>query len=95
MDQGLEQTVILAPQQAVIHNAKGEPTARVIDAANQVEERVLTTLATMADRWIVVDGLQAGERLIVEGVQRIAPGQSVNPVEVSNMLDPVAFSYDR
>ncbi|MCA9908062.1 MAG: efflux RND transporter periplasmic adaptor subunit [Anaerolineae bacterium] len=95
VDQGLEQTVILAPQQAVIHNAKGEPTARVIDAANQVEERVLTTLATMADRWIVVDGLQAGERLIVEGVQRIAPGQSVNPVEVSNMLDPVAFSYDR
>ncbi|WP_051319167.1 efflux RND transporter periplasmic adaptor subunit [Chitinimonas koreensis] len=80
VEQGIERGAILVPQQGVSHNVRGEPTARVVNAANRVEERVLRAEGTSGNRWIVTAGLKPGERLIVDGLQRAIPGQPVEPV---------------
>ena len=71
---------ILVPQQAISRNAKGEATALVIGADSKAELRTVTTERTVGDRWVVSQGLQAGDRLIVEGLGRIQAGQAVKPV---------------
>lgn len=68
---------ILAPQQAVTRDPQGRATALVVDASGKVEQRILTTSRTVGDRWLVTSGLAAGDRLIVEGVQKAKPGMPV------------------
>lgn len=80
LEEGGEDGAILAPQQGVSRDAKGNPTALVVGAENKVELRVLKTRRTVGDQWLVSEGLKAGDRLIVDGLQRIAPGMQVNPV---------------
>ena len=71
---------ILVPQQAISRNAQGEATALVIGKDSKAELRTLTTDRTVGDQWLVSQGLQAGDRLIVEGLGRIEAGQTVTPV---------------
>jgi len=82
IEEGQRKDAILVPQLAITHNQKGEPTALVVNADNKVELRTLTTERAIGDRWLVNDGVKAGERVIVEGVQFAKPGATVNPTEV-------------
>jgi len=81
LESGVDDAAILAPQQAVSRNAKGEAVAYVLAAGDTVEPRVLKTEQTYGDAWIVSDGLKAGDRLIVSGLQKIQPGMAVKPVD--------------
>lgn len=74
LETGEDDTAILAPQPAVGRNTKGQAVAWVLNAQDTVEERVLETPRTVGDRWLVTAGLKAGDRLIVEGRQRVQPG---------------------
>lgn len=94
VEQGIERGAILVPQQGVTHNARSEPVALVVDADDVVQERILTTLGTAGSQWIVRAGLQPGERLIVDGLQRALPGQPVTPVELPAGI-PLASSTAR
>jgi membrane fusion protein (multidrug efflux system) len=78
--QGLDADGLLAPQQGVSRNEKGQPTALVVDASGHAELRSLTTGAAVGDQWLILGGLQAGERLIVEGLLRVKPGDRVQAV---------------
>lgn len=80
LEEGAEEQAILAPQQGVTRDTKGNPTALVVGADNKVELRQLKTRRTIGDKWLVSEGLKAGDRLIVDGLQKIAPGALVNPV---------------
>lgn len=80
LEEGAEEQAILAPQQGVTRDTKGNPTALVVGPDNKVELRVLKTRRTIGDKWLVSEGLKAGDKLIVDGLQRIAPGATVNPV---------------
>ena len=51
-----------------------------MDAENKVQQRVLTLVRTIGDRWLVSDGLAPGDRVIVEGMQRVRPGAVVKAV---------------
>jgi membrane fusion protein, multidrug efflux system len=73
---------ILAPQQGISRDVKGNATALVIGADNKAEQRTLATERTVGDQWLVSKGLLPGDRIIVEGLSRIRPGQVVRPVEV-------------
>ncbi|WP_311963075.1 HlyD family secretion protein, partial [Acinetobacter baumannii] len=75
---------ILAPQQGITRDAKGDATALVVDAANKVEQRTVETGDTYGDKWLVLSGLKAGDKLIVEGTGKVAPGQTVKAVAVNN-----------
>jgi membrane fusion protein, multidrug efflux system len=83
LEEGESESAILVPQQGVTHNAKGEPTVLVVTPDHTVELRVIKTDRAVHDKWLVTDGLHAGDRVIVDGVQRAKPGASVTPTEVT------------
>ncbi|MGW8392469.1 efflux RND transporter periplasmic adaptor subunit [Pseudoduganella sp. HUAS MS19] len=74
IDNGVDEHAIAVPQQGVTRNPKGEATALVLNRKGIVEQRVLVTAGTLGDQWLVKSGLQAGERVIVEGLQKVQPG---------------------
>src|SRR4029077_16399961 len=67
LDQAVNTTAILAPQQGITHDPKGNATALVVGPGDKVEPRTLVADRAIGDRWLVTSGLAAGERLIVEG----------------------------
>jgi membrane fusion protein (multidrug efflux system) len=72
---------ILAPQQGISRDVKGNATAIVIGADSKAELRNVEIERSVGDQWLVSHGLEPGDRLIVEGLGRIKPGQTVKPVE--------------
>ena len=81
IEEGSRTDALLVPQVAVTHNQKGDPTALVVNSANKVELRSLVTERAIGDKWLVTDGLKAGDRVIVEGIQFAKPGSDVKPEE--------------
>jgi len=82
---GVKENAILAPQQGVTRNQRGEPTAMVVNAENKVEQRVLKADRTAGSAWLVEEGLNAGDRLITEGLQFVQPGAEVKAVPATNV----------
>lgn len=72
---------LLVPQQGIARSPKGESTALVVGADDKVEQRVVRVSRTVGDRWLVEGGLVAGDRVIVEGLQKVRPGDRVRAVE--------------
>lgn len=81
VDLGSMPNAFLVPQRAVQRSGTGEPVAYVVSADGKAEQRTLTTLGTSGNDWIVTEGLKDGERLIVDGFQKISAGAAVTPVE--------------
>jgi membrane fusion protein (multidrug efflux system) len=80
VEEGVNEEAILAPQQGVTRDQKGLPYALVAGKDGKVEQRMLTLDRTIGDRWLVTKGLAAGDRVIVDGLQRIRPGADVKAV---------------
>lgn len=66
---------LLVPQRAVARDPRGNPSALVLNAQGVVEPRALKLSRTVGDQWLVEDGLAAGDRVIVEGLQKVMPGK--------------------
>jgi membrane fusion protein (multidrug efflux system) len=81
--EGVSDKTILAPQQGVTHDQKGEPTAIVVDAKGIARLHVLTVGQAIGSKWLVTDGLKPGDRLIVEGLQRVMVDKPVHAVPAS------------
>jgi membrane fusion protein (multidrug efflux system) len=81
--EGINEEALLVPQRGVTRNARGEPTALVVGPDNRVELRVLKTDRAIGDKWLVTEGLKAGDRVIVEGLQKTGPGTQVHPSEIA------------
>ncbi len=91
--EGIAPEAILAPQQGVTRNTKGEPMAMVINNDNVVEQRILSIERAVGNHWLVLSGLVAGDRMVVEGQLSIRPGAGVRPVPVTiepSKANPVA-----
>jgi membrane fusion protein (multidrug efflux system) len=82
LDQAVDQAAILAPQQGVTRDAKGNATALVVGAGDKAEPRTLVADRAIGDRWLVTSGLAAGDKLIVEGLNKIGPGMPVHATEI-------------
>jgi membrane fusion protein (multidrug efflux system) len=80
VEEGVDEQAILAPQQGVMRDPKGNPVAMVVGQGEKVEPRSLEIERVVGDKWLVTKGLVAGDRLIVEGLQRIRPGDAVKAV---------------
>lgn len=83
LEEGVRDNAILVPQQAVTRDTKGQAIAMVVGTNNTVEARPLKTARTLGTQWLIDAGLQPGDRVIVEGLQRANPGATVQPVEAS------------
>jgi membrane fusion protein (multidrug efflux system) len=75
--EGTETAAILVPQQGVSRNEKGDPTALVVDAKGFARLRLLKVSRAIGDKWLVTDGLKQGDRMIVEGLQKVQPDMPV------------------
>ena len=78
------QDAILAPQQGITRNAKGDATAMVVGADGKVAQREVVVSRAIGNKWLVESGLKAGDKLIIEGLQKIAPGAPVNATEAGS-----------
>ena len=87
--EGVHAQAILIPQQAVSRDAKGNPTALVVGPEDKVQPRMLTLDRTIGDQWLVSSGLTPGDRVIVEGIQKVRPGATVM-VAAPAAVPPVA-----
>lgn len=77
LEEGVAENSFLVPQRAVTRNTKGEPTAMFITADNKVQQRTLKVQRSIGNSWLVADGVKDGDRVIVEGSQRVRDGQDV------------------
>jgi len=79
VNQGVDPHGILVPQNAVGHNQKGEPTVLVIDNKNVARLRLIKTGRAVGGDWQVLEGLKPGEKVVTEGLAKVAPDIPVNP----------------
>lgn len=81
LEEGVEENAILVPQAALSRDSKGNAVVMVVKADNTVEARPIQVTRVVDDSWLVSGGLAAGDRVIVEGLQKAKPGAKVKPVE--------------
>ncbi len=80
VQEGINENAILVPQRCVTRNAKGIPTAMVVTPEDMVEVRDLRIDRAVGNRWLIMEGLAPGDRVIVEGLQKARPGSMVKTV---------------
>lgn len=83
VDEGVMNDAILAPQQGITRDAKGAATAFVVTDDNKIAQRKLETGDSYGDKWLVLSGLNAGDKLVVEGSGKVVSGQQVKAIEVN------------
>jgi len=92
--EGVNERAILVPQQGVARDPKGNPLALIVDGTGKVEQRMLSLDRAIDDKWLVSSGLSPGDRMIVEGLQNVRPGDSVKVVPWDPGRDREAASGD-
>ena len=80
---------ILVPQAGLTRNPKGEATVMLVGKDGKAELRSVTAERTVGDRWLVSAGLRPGDKLIVEGLSRIKPGQPIRAVPAGSPPQPM------
>ncbi|MBI6548758.1 efflux RND transporter periplasmic adaptor subunit [Xenorhabdus lircayensis] len=90
LEEGVRQNAILIPQQAVTRTPRGQATTLIADKDNKVELRNINAAQAIGNKWLVTEGLKAGDRVIITGLQKIAPGITVQPVETDLNAKPTA-----
>jgi membrane fusion protein, multidrug efflux system len=83
VEEGIDEHAILAMQQGITRDTKGNAIALVLDSSNKVEQRTLVADRTIGDKWLVTSGLVPGDRVIAEGSQKVRPGLTVKAVPYS------------
>jgi membrane fusion protein (multidrug efflux system) len=90
LEQAVDANAIEVPQRGVVYGADGKPTVSVVTPDNKVEVRPVTVSSAVGDKWIVTDGLKTGERVILEGFQKVQPGMVVKPVPFESTTNAAA-----
>lgn len=88
VEEGVNEQGILAPQQGVTRNRRGDAEALVVDKEGKVAQRMLEVDRAIGDRWLVTRGLAAGDQVIVDNLQRIRPGDPVKAVPFAPPAGP-------
>ncbi len=80
IEEGVNEQALLIPQQGVIRDPKGNAMVMVVNDSDKVDQRAVKLDRAVGNRWLVSDGVKAGDRVIVEGVQKVKPGALVKAV---------------
>lgn len=78
LEQAVNENAIVVPQQAVMRSPEGA-SVMLVGADNKVVAQPVKTGSSQGENWIVSQGLKAGDRVIVEGLQKVKPGAAVKP----------------
>ena len=90
LDQGVSDSALLAPQRAVQRDGNGQPFVFLVGKDDRIERRAIRTGGNVGNDWLVASGLAAGDRLVVEGLQRVKEGDAVRIVGDSAPATPAA-----
>ena len=92
VEEGVQQNAIQVPQRAVTRDPTGAATALVLNSEGIVEQRKLTIDRSMDNHWLVREGLNDGDRVIIEGGQRLKSGDKaeVAPPALAGSSGPPA-----
>ena len=82
LQEGIDDQALLVPQVGVSHNAHGDPTVLVVDKDDKAAPKIIQTSRAIRDNWVVTGGLAPGDRVIVDGLQKVRPGADVHATEV-------------
>jgi len=93
--EGVNEQAIFIPQQAVFRDRKGNPVSLIVDTGGKVRQRMLTLDRAIGDKWLVSAGLVPGDRVVVEGMQRVRPGAAVKVVPFKEVGMKPATSENR
>ncbi len=88
LEEGIDERGIVVPQRGVTRDPAGKAVALVVGANDNVESRILEVSRVVGDGWLVEKGLSAGDRVIVEGLQKAKPGARVRPVPFGAAAPP-------
>lgn len=80
LEEAVDNRALTAPQRAVSFGAGGVASVMVVTPDNKVEPREIQTSTAIGSNWLVTKGLKAGEKIIVDGLQKVRPGMVVKPV---------------
>ncbi len=80
LEEGVDAHAILVPQRGVTRTPKGDAMVMVVGAEDKAEPRPIKVVRTVGDSWLVSEGLRAGDRVILEGLQKARPGTQVKTV---------------
>jgi len=83
LTQAMKSEALLVPQRGVTRNQRGDAVVLVVGDDNHVAERMVTTARVIGNDWLIDAGLRAGERVILDGLQKVRPGTEVKPVELT------------
>ncbi|EBF6418292.1 multidrug efflux RND transporter periplasmic adaptor subunit AcrA [Salmonella enterica subsp. enterica serovar Typhimurium] len=95
LQEGTKPTALLVPQQGVTRTPRGDATVLVVGADNKVETRQIVASQAIGDKWLVTDGLKAGDRVVVSGLQKVRPGAQVKVQEITADNKQQAASGDQ
>lgn len=87
LDKGTDPQAVLVPQKGVSRDSTGKATAMVVSKGGQVEVRNITVAEAVGHAWHVTSGLATGDRVIVEGGNKVRAGQTVEAVDVSDTVN--------
>jgi membrane fusion protein (multidrug efflux system) len=87
LEEGVNAHAILVPQRGVTRNPAGNAMVMVVGSEEKVEPRVIKVLRTVGENWLVSEGLKAGDRVILEGLQKARPGTPVKAVPFGSKAD--------
>lgn len=88
LQEGVNEATLLVPQQAVTRAPDGSASALVVGADDKLARRAIVVGRAVTNRWQVLDGLKAGDRVLVEGSQRAKVGDTVRASEVATPATP-------
>ncbi len=83
LPQGTRSEAILVPHRALSRDTRGNAQVMVVNAENKVEARPVQVAQSLGSNWVVTGGLAAGERIIVDGLQKVRPGAPVQAQEAA------------
>jgi membrane fusion protein (multidrug efflux system) len=87
LEEGVNDHAILVPQRGVTRNPSGNAMVMVVGSEEKVEPRVIKVIRTVGENWLVSEGLKAGDRVILEGLQKARPGTPVKAVPFGSKAD--------
>src|SRR3546814_17618259 len=77
----------MVPEAGVSRDEAGRPVVLVLDGKNKVQQRKIKTSRQIGSRWLVTDGLAAGDRVIVQGMEKAIPDATVKPQRVTTGVE--------
>jgi len=81
VEEGVNEKAILVPQESVARNTKGEPYVLIVAEDGKVQQRKIVIDRAVGNKWLIASGLDPGDQVIAEGLQKVRPGAVVRTVK--------------